>query len=69
LLPGERENVMQHARLVGRGWPRALAHAARAWPPELANQHLFVGEGGRHLLSDGVNMRRRIGGRDRQVLQ
>src|SRR5262249_8542430 len=65
---GERENVMQDTRLVGWGRPRAFTHAARAWPPELANQHLLVGKGGRHLLSDGVHMPRRIAGRDRKVL-
>src|SRR5262249_36280954 len=65
---GEREHIMQHARLIDWGWPRALAHAARAWPAELADEHLLVGERRRHLLADVVNMLRRIGGGDWKVL-
>ena len=67
LLLGEREDIVQHPRLVRGRRPRALAHAARAWPPKLADEHLLVREGRRHLPPDGVNMPRRIGGRDRKV--
>ena len=52
LALGQRQHVLDHARLVGRRRQRALAHAPGARPADLADQHLLAGKGGRHPAAD-----------------
>src|SRR5262249_17012399 len=52
LALGEREHILDGARLVHRRWQGALAHAARARPAELADEYLLAGKGGHHPPAD-----------------
>src|SRR5262249_7594639 len=68
LALGQRHDIVQGPRLVGRRRQGALAHAAGARPSELAQEHLLVRKGGDDLLADGIDMARGVAGRDRKVL-
>ena len=61
-------HAAQHQRLIGGRGERAVAHAAFAWPADLADQNLLPGKNLRHLLPHLAHMRDRLGGRDRLIL-
>ena len=52
----QRQHVLDHARLVRRRRQRALAHAPRARPADLADDHFFAGKGGHHAAADRIHM-------------
>ena len=62
-----RQHVLDHPSLVGGRRQRAVAHAPRARPADFADQDLLLSKCRLELLADALDMRRRLGGRDRKI--
>ncbi len=65
---GRRHDAAQHARLIGGGGERSVAHPPRTRPPHLSDPNLLAGEGRLKPLPDLAHMGDRIVRRDRRVL-
>ena len=63
-----REHVLDHPSLVGGRRQRAVAHAPGARPADFADQDLLLRKCRLELLADALDVRRRLGRRDRKIL-